>query len=397
MRETPRIDWESSARPRSSSSKRRSTIWRDQLHQVEARSSSYRFGYRPADNNWLALLTSQFLHAGVFHLLGNMWFLWLVGCNVEDGWGRIVFPAFYLSAGAIAALAHKLGDPTSVVPLVGASGAIAGAMGAFLIRHATSKIKFFALLLWKPMRFAAPAYLMLPLWFLVQVVSGVYQSQGPGVAYLAHVGGFVYGVLVAMLFRVSGFEKSLDATIENRGAFTEDPMVAEAARNTDQGRYGAAITKLEGLLEKQPRHVDALLELLRASAAAGDTGRECRAKIKLIEIYLQMGAPETAMSLYGELGAADQRHSVPPSLRMRLGRQYERLGSASEAWTTFQELHDQTDDLIHRARRAHCARRARHEARPQERRATPLATRSRAREHRGGEHRRRRNGPAALD
>lgn len=315
------------------------------FHDAMLRAPSFGFGYRPSDRNWLGLLTSQFLHAGILHLLGNMWFLWLVGCNIEDGWGRLLFPAFYLSAGAIGALSHKLGDPSSVVPLIGASGAVAGAMGAFLVRFATTKIRFFALLLWHPVRFSAPAYLMLPLWFAAQVGSGLWQSEGgKGVAYFAHVGGFAYGVIIAVLVRISGIEKRLDASIENRDAFSEDPAVAEAARYTDTGKYGAAIVKLEAVLAKEPRRMDALLELLRASAGAGDAGRESRTKIKLIELYLQAGAPQSAMALYAELGGAVQRTTVPPSLRMRIARQYDKMGIADRAWVTFQELHAQKDD-----------------------------------------------------
>jgi len=122
------------------------------------------------------------------HLLFNMWFLWLVGCNVEDAWGRLLFPAFYLSGGAIAGLVHAGMMGSSSLTLIGASGAVAAAMGAFLVGFARTKIRFFGLLLIRPMTFAAPAYVMLPLWVTGEFVSGVADSgravpgrrDGPG-------------------------------------------------------------------------------------------------------------------------------------------------------------------------------------------------------------------------
>ena len=149
-------------------------------------------GYVPAENNVLGLLTSQYVHAGILHLLFNMWFLWLVGCNVEDAWGRIVFPLFYTSAGIFAGLAHKLGAWHSVVPVVGASGAVAGAMGAFPVRHARARIRFFYFY-WRWGFFNAPAYLMLPLWLAGELMDALLVPvQHGGVASWAHVGGFAY-------------------------------------------------------------------------------------------------------------------------------------------------------------------------------------------------------------
>ena len=286
---------------------------------------SYRYGYRPADRNLWGMLTHQFLHGGWLHLLGNMWFLWLTGYVLEDGWGRWAFPAFYLFAGVVGALGHHLAEPQSPIPLIGASGAIAGLMGAFLIRNAKTKIKFFAWLVVRPFRFQAPAFVMLPLWFAEQVVWGVVQPGG--VAYFAHVGGFVCGVCVALILRLSGAEGQLDQAIENRGALLEDPRIAEAAQLIDAGKPTLAVARLEALLSKEPRRIDAWLELLRASSVLGDAAREKRARLKLMEAYLQQGLGDGALALYDELPDAEARASVPPSLRLRIARQYERAGS----------------------------------------------------------------------
>jgi membrane associated rhomboid family serine protease len=171
----------------------------DEMERELAQAPTFRFGYIPAHQWSLGLVTSQFMHGGWLHLIGNMWFLWLVGCNVEDRWGRLLFPFFYLAAGAAAALTHGFQAKDSLVPLIGASGAVAGAMGAFLARFAKTEIRFFwfYFLMLQPRwgTFGAPAYVMLPLWAAVQLLWGLLMpAELGGVAYAAHVGGFVFGL-----------------------------------------------------------------------------------------------------------------------------------------------------------------------------------------------------------
>lgn len=309
---------------------------------------SHRYGYRPADANWLGLLTHQFLHGGWLHLLGNLWFLWLAGYVLEDAWGRVAFPIFYLGAGLCGALGHHLAQPHSALPLIGASGAIAGLMGAFLVRNATTKIKFFMWLIVRPFRFQAPAYVMLPLWFGEQLFWGFWQASG--VAYFAHVGGFVFGAVVALVMRRTGIERRLDSAIENRGALFEDPRIAAFAQQIDEGQADVAREGLEALLAREPRRIDACLELLRACSVLGDRPRERQVRLKLLELYLQQGLGEGALSLYDEWSHRDQRLSVPPSLRLRVARQYERAGRSEDALNTFYGLHALPDDAESLAR-----------------------------------------------
>lgn len=210
-------------------------------------------------------------------------------------------------------------------------------MGAFLIRNAKTKIKFFVWLVLRPFRFEAPAYLMLPLWFGDQVLWGILQPGG--VAYFAHVGGFICGAAVALMLRLSGAEVELDQAIENRGAVLEDPRIAESARLIAAGKPDLAAARLEALLAKEPRRIDVWLELLRASSALGDAAREKRARLKLMELYLQQDLGDGALALYDELPEADARASVPPSLRLRIARQYERSGRADRALHALDALH----------------------------------------------------------
>ena len=150
------------------------------------------------------VLTSMFLHGSWFHLLGNMWFLWVFGNNVEDAMGHGRFVAFYLLCGVVAAGAQVVADPRSVIPMVGASGAISGIMGAYLILYPKVRVHVLIFLGFFITTVAVPAYLMLVFWAFLQLVGSVPQlaggGGGGGVAFVAHLGGFVAGVALIKLF-----------------------------------------------------------------------------------------------------------------------------------------------------------------------------------------------------
>ena len=152
---------------------------------------------------YLSILTAMFLHGGWGHLLGNMLFLWIFGDNVEDRLGHIRYLGFYLLTGAIATLAFVLPSPDSPSTLVGASGAIAGVLGAYLVMFPRSRITVIVLPLWF-LPFSLPAVLVLGFWLVVQVLEvRIDPLAGGGVAYLAHVAGFVAGMVIARLLRHS--------------------------------------------------------------------------------------------------------------------------------------------------------------------------------------------------
>ena len=147
------------------------------------------------------LITYQFLHGGFLHLFGNLFFLFLAGPFIEDVWGRPVFAAFYLTAGALSALMFALRYPELDEPLIGASGAVAGVMGAFLVRYWKTRIRFLYFFIpFRPGTFTAPAWLMLPLWFARELVFAQAWdvaspgTGGGGVAHWAHVWGFAFGL-----------------------------------------------------------------------------------------------------------------------------------------------------------------------------------------------------------
>ncbi|MEJ2604472.1 MAG: rhomboid family intramembrane serine protease [Gammaproteobacteria bacterium] len=156
-----------------------------------------------SDPAWYTPVTSMFLHGGWFHLIGNMWFLWIFGNNVEDSMGHVRFAVFYLLCGLAAAGLQVAIDPDSAIPMVGASGAIGGVMGAYVMLYPKVRVTMLVFLGFFITTFTVPAMFMLGYWFLIQLVSGFTSlgNQGGGVAFWAHIGGFVAGGLLILLFR----------------------------------------------------------------------------------------------------------------------------------------------------------------------------------------------------
>jgi membrane associated rhomboid family serine protease len=157
----------------------------------------------PAGTYW-TILTHQFLHGGWLHLFVNMWTLWIFGDNVEDRMGSLRFLIFYLICGGVAALTQVLTNPDATIPSVGASGAIAGVLGAYLLFFPTARLVVLLPIFFFPFFFEVPAVLYLVLWFFINLFSGTAALAGPqevgGIAWWAHVGGFVSGMLLCGLF-----------------------------------------------------------------------------------------------------------------------------------------------------------------------------------------------------
>jgi membrane associated rhomboid family serine protease len=148
------------------------------------------------------VVTSMFLHAGWSHIIGNMIFLWAFGPEIEDAMNPVRFLVFYLIGGAVAMMAQVVADPASTLPNLGASGAIAAVMGAFLVTYPRDQIRTIVFLgVFTRITFI-PAVVLIGVWFLMQLVSigAITQIEGGGVAYLAHIGGAVFGALTARLF-----------------------------------------------------------------------------------------------------------------------------------------------------------------------------------------------------
>lgn len=242
-----------------------------QLKEIRSRSILEKYAYHPTKRDLSTYITSAFLHGGWFHIIFNMWFLWLAGSVIEDAWGRVLYPVFYAMGCFASLFAHTRAHPDSILAVIGASGAVAALMGAFLVRHFSTKINF--LLIWflgfipRIYRFKSPAWLMLPLWLLAQLFWGSMEGENGGVAYWAHVGGFTIGVVVALGMKFSGLEKKMDAAIEKEIGWSSDPRVVEAGETLTRDPNGA-IEKLQGVLAQQPDNIEALALISKAYSQA---------------------------------------------------------------------------------------------------------------------------------
>jgi len=152
---------------------------------------------------WVTIFTSMFMHGGLLHLLGNMLFLWIFGNNIEDSMGKPRFVAFYLLGGVVALAAQTVIEPSSAVPTIGASGAVAAVLGGYALLYPRARITTLLIIVFFATVIQLPALAVLGLWFVMQLVLGAFdpgQFEGGGVAYFAHIGGFLFGMLVIKLF-----------------------------------------------------------------------------------------------------------------------------------------------------------------------------------------------------
>ena len=173
-------------------------------NQDLARSIIFEFGLVPNRFNIIDVITSMFLHGGIYHIVGNMWFLYIFGDNIESILGHIRFIYFYIFCGAGAAFLQFIVEPASSIPMVGASGAISGVLGAYMIKFPKAKVRVIAVVIFFITTFVVPAQVVLGVWFLMQLSGGLgslgIDTTG-GIAWFAHIGGFICGVGSIKLFQ----------------------------------------------------------------------------------------------------------------------------------------------------------------------------------------------------
>jgi membrane associated rhomboid family serine protease len=296
-----------------------------------------KYAFIPAHPTALSYLTANFLHGGWLHLIGNMWFLWLAGGILEDTWGRIVYPAFYLIAGLLALQVHALVNAGSLTPTIGASGAIAGLMGAFLVRFPTVKIEMGWLLMFKFYRFKAAAYWLLPLWLLMEVFYGSLFGQSSGVAHWAHIGGFVFGGLIAMGVRASGLEQIAEKGIQEKISWVSHPLLAEANEQLEKGQLDAAELNLKALLLEKPDSVDAYRMLQNIYWRKNDVPAHRGALEKVLTLELKANDHAGAWLTYQDFKSAGAEKLSAP-VWLDFCRQLETQPDLERAAGEYQEL-----------------------------------------------------------
>lgn len=284
----------------------------------------FAFGFIPAEGRPWTLITSMFIHGGLFHLFGNMLFFFLSGPFVEDVYGRPLFAVLYGTGGLAAAFTFWARHPESNVPLIGASGAIAAVMGAYLVRFVRSKIEFIYIPFWfmptRNVRFFAPAWVVLLLWFGQQFME--MQSEATaGVAFSAHVGGFLYGVVFAGAVKITGFEeKHVAPKILAEISLLADPRLERAVAARDQQDYVTAKKEVESILRERPQDIDALQTGVSIARLTEDAAFYDTCQSRLLVTLIQSGETTEAVDIVREV-----------MLEREVGRM-PRLAAKSAAW-----------------------------------------------------------------
>jgi membrane associated rhomboid family serine protease len=311
-----------------------------QYSKLASASIVQRFAFIPAHPKPLAYLTSIFLHGGWMHLIGNMWFLWLAGFVLEDVWGRPLYLLFYLAAGVAATQLDGWANPGSVVPTLGASGAIAGLMGAFLVRFPKLRVRmmwFFDFGLTRWGSFWMRAYWLLPLWLGLEIYYGKVFGQNDGIAHSAHIGGFIFGAAMAWAVRRSGFEHSANKAIEDKISWSDDPEIATATELVDQKKFDKAVPLLKAYLAKKPGSF-AAWNLLHLAHWRRNEIEPCReALVHMCELNLKSGMDEEAWQNYRDflnLGG----EAMPPAVCMQLCRSREKQKDFQWAFDEYEKL-----------------------------------------------------------
>jgi membrane associated rhomboid family serine protease len=246
----------------------------ERMDKLVGKSYVTQWAYRPAHGSWTNMLLCAFVHAGWLHLIGNMLFLWLVGCNLEDRWGHLPFAGLYLTGAIASVAAYSFMHPGSLLGVVGASGAVAAGMGAFAVTHRDASIRigyFIASTRIRSGTFWIRALYALPIWFVLQLWLASRESSVTPVAYSAHVGGFLFGAAVAAALRYSGLEaKYLLPHGSKDLEWEEDPEFLEAHQLIAAQRHRDAQPLIQRVLAKKPDHAGAREATVRIAAALGD-------------------------------------------------------------------------------------------------------------------------------
>ncbi len=307
-----------------------------------------RWGFVPAEASLLTAFTSMWIHSGWLHLLGNLLFFFATGPFLEDAWGRTLFAAFYVVSGLVAVSTHAVYFAGSQVPLVGASGAIAGVMGAFLIRLGASRIRFLFLpLIVLPffrVTLLLPAFVVLPFWFLGQHWLARQAAAGDGVAYWAHVGGFAFGMVVAGLLRLAKVEERfIHPAIEAQVSLVQDAALERANEARFAGDWTTARREIRAALTRDPASLDGWREACEIALASGDAKELERAAPRLLELYAKAGEAPLGERFVRET-LRDHPRLAGPRFLLAAAAFFGRTGDGRAALDLYARVHEGAPD-----------------------------------------------------
>lgn len=304
----------------------------------------FRLGFKPKhiSHVW-TLITSMFLHIGFWHLFFNMLFLWLLGVNIEDHWGRPVFISLYLVGGIFASLFYSFFNVGSNIPLIGASGAISAVMGAFAVRFYNTKIKYFyfVLLLFRFGTVRIYAWIALGFWFLTQLFYAyIYQGALSVVAFWAHVGGFIFGLSAGFGIKyLKVEERFLSEKIEKQIESVHlNPKLTEAFEKRDNGDLEGAVALLREVLKEEPQNNDARSELARCLFLLDRNQEAANEYEKILTFLYDKGTKEEILDGFFEVYEKQLERYFSPKTLFRAGTFLTSIGDYQKATEVFSSL-----------------------------------------------------------
>ncbi len=306
----------------------------DEAFAALRRLPSTRLGFVPSRPSPPTLVSYTFVHGDWFHLIGNMWFLFLTAPFIEDLYGRPLFTVLYVLSGIAGAGAFAAGSPPAETVLVGASVAIAGVMGAFLVRLAARRIQLMVLPIpiIPTFRFTLklPAFVVIPVWAAEQFYYASFAGEDSGVAFSAHVGGFLLGLVFALCVAVLGVEERyVNPAIEREISIEQNPAVTQAADARVAGDLVGARRLIEGVLRGEPSNIDAWTESWEIALAAEDAERAGQAGLRLIELHGRSQDPDMKWNIVQDPRWRELR--MPARFLSSVADMLARAGDAREA------------------------------------------------------------------
>lgn len=323
----------------------------------------HRHGLVPASPRILAFLTHMFLHGGYLHLISNFIFFLLVGPTLEDLWGRAAFLAVYLLSGLAAAVGYMLVTGSSPVPMVGASGAIAGLTGAFLFTFTHTRIKMLGFL-WvfyfaRVFTFTMPTWVFLPIWIGWEIVQGISQlgsmGNGDNVAHWAHIAGFFFGAAVPFVFRWTGLDKKIYPLFmtnekgqqvrvsDSKLNFQIDPLYRKGLRLREGGDYRGSAATFQSLIDAYPDVLGPRLELAETYRVDGEDQKRRETLLEAMTVAAS-GKDPRIVEVYEVLRIDFPRAKLPPESLFKVGLAYQRAGRHVDALECLRKFTTQHPD-----------------------------------------------------
>ena len=311
----------------------------------------WHYGHKAVDPYLASYLTATFLHTGILHLLGNMVFLYLAGSSMEDLWGRPLYLCFYLSAGILAGIIYDVSLPDNETPIIGASAAIAGLMGAFIVRLYKTKITFvYPTTEFQRGTFQLPAWIVLPLWFVQLIFLSPILGEEADPAYLSHAAVFLFGGLFAFALNLLRFEERyINAFVERQIGTSSDAGFQQAIELSQRSELVKATTLLKQVIAQAPDHMGAHQELRRIAYLNGDDDTYRFHTGAMLEVLIRKRDHEAISELYRE----SQTNGVmlPARSLWAMGSYQEQIPDLRSALDVYQKLVDQhkEDPLVIKA------------------------------------------------